>query len=557
MHAVLSTLNARYVHAASAPFCLLSGLRTYLSSDVDAEVIEGTVNEPTAAVAERILRTCPSMVALSVYIWNRRESAALIGQLRAAAPSLYILAGGPEVEHDAEAFLSECPLDAVLCGEGERAIAEVYRALSEGRDPSGLFGMVTRKKEGIQRIPPSPAEPVPPSAVIPEYLAAVRGRIAYLETSRGCPFSCAFCLSGRDSHRLRYYPIDRAKREMLALAGAGVRTVKLVDRTFNADGARARELWQFLIDEWGKGIPLGLSFHFEVSGDLLTDEDFALLAKAPAGLIRLEIGIQSFRDDTLTAISRRPKAARVAEAVGRLCALGCIEVHIDLIAGLPHEDLTSFALGFDRAIALRPAMLQLGFLKLLHGTALFDDTRIRRQPYPPYEVIATDTMDEAALALLRATADATDRLYNSHRFQRTLEYLFLDRSLSPFAVLSAFGQSMSGAGCSLSAYTDAFLAYAATLPGVDPARLRDLALCDRMASCHDHALPKLLYRYDDRLSRIRKRLQKENEAEGDTSPFAVGILYTSGELALVRYRSRHPITHEYPLTLYPITSFDL
>ena len=557
MRTVLTTLNARYVHAATAPFCLLSGLRTYLSPSVDAAVIEGTVNEPTEAVADRILAASPDIVSLSVYIWNRRESAALISRLRTAAPSLYILVGGPEAEHDADAFLAECPADAVLCGEGERAIAEVCRALFEGRDPSHLPGMVTKTQGGTLRIPPSPPEPIPPSAVIPEYLAAARGRFAYLETSRGCPFSCAFCLSGRQSHSLRFYPVDRARAELLALANAGVRTVKLVDRTFNADAARARLLWRFLIEAYGKEIPEGISFHFEVAGDLLTDEDIALLATAPTGLIRLEIGIQSFRDDTLVAISRRPNAARVADAVGRLSALGNIEVHIDLIAGLPHEDLASFAVGFDRAMALRPAMLQLGFLKLLHGTALADRTDILRDGKPPYEVIATDTMRREDLALLRATADAADRLYNSHRFQRTLDYLFSDCGLSPFAIFSDFGSRVSGAGRSLDEYTDAFLGYAMALQGVDARRLRDLALCDRLASCHDHALPKTLYVPDERLAKVKKTIQKENIAAGDDTPFGLGILYTTGKVCVVHYRSRHPFTHEYPLTLRPITSFDL
>lgn len=557
MHAVFTALNARYVHAATAPFCLLSGLRTYLSPDVSAEVIEGTVNEPTEAVAKRILDAAPTLVALSVYIWNRQKTASLIRRLRQASPTLYILAGGPEAEHDAAAFLNECPLDAVLCGEGERTIALVYRALSEGRDPADLPGMVTKGAGGLHAVSPMPPDAIPPSAVIPEYLAAVSGRIAYLETSRGCPFSCAFCLSGRKAHSLRYYPIDRAKREMLALAGAGVRTVKLVDRTFNADGARARALWQFLIDEYGKAIPKGTSFHFEVAGDLLTESDFSVLAKAPTGLIRLEIGIQSFRSDTLIAISRRPNADRVADAVSRLTALGNIEVHIDLIAGLPHEDIVSFAAGFDRAMALRPAMLQLGFLKLLHGTALAADNSIRRECAPPYEVIATDTMDEAALSLLRATADAADRLYNSHRFQRTLGYLFSECALSPFSVLSDFGQKTPGAGLSLSAYTDAFLRYASALEGVDAMRLRDLALCDRMASCHDHVLPKMLYISDERLSKVKKTIQKENDAALDDTPFAVGILYTMGQVAVVHYRNRHPFTHEYPITFYPMVYFDL
>ncbi len=543
--AVLATLNAKYVHAATAPYCLLSGVRAFATQPAEVSVVEGTVNEPCEAVAARILAKRPTLVALSVYIWNRRETAALVSLLRAASPSLVIVAGGPEVDADAEAFLSECPVDAVLIGEGERPIALVCDALAEGRELTAVPGVVTRE----QRTPPMPPEPCPPSAVIPEYLAAVRGRIAYLETSRGCPFFCAFCLSGGTG--VRRFPIERAKAEMLALANAGARTVKLVDRTFNADRARARELWRFLIAEQGRGIPYGVCFHFEVAGDLLTDEDIALLATAPAGAIRLEIGIQSFHPPTLAAIRRTGDPNRIAERVRALAALGNIEVHIDLIAGLPHEGMTEFRRGFDRAYGTSPAMLQLGFLKLLHGSRLRREAAAfcRFSPLPPYEVTETDSLDASDLAILRAAEGALDRLYNSHRFRRTLSYLVGECGHSPFSLFSGFGATVPAHGISLDAYTDAFFAYAVRLSGVDAAILRDRMLCDRLATTHDHALPKSLYITDKRLSEVKKTIQKEYRAAGKTAALGVGILYASGEIAVAEYTSRHPVTGEYPLTV--------
>lgn len=543
--AVLATLNAKYVHAALAPYCLLAGVRAFAVSSPEVVVVEGTVNEPKEAVAARILAARPTLVALSVYIWNRRETVALAALLRAASPSLVIVAGGPEVDVDAEAFLAECPLDAVLLGEGERQIALLCDALAEGRDLASVPGSVTRRG----RLAPLLPEPCPPSAVIPEYLAAVRGRIAYLETSRGCPFSCAFCLSGGTG--VRQFPIERAKAEMLALAGAGARTVKLVDRTFNADRLRARELWRFVIAEQGRGIPEGVCFHFEVAGDLLTEEDIALLATAPAGAIRLEIGIQSFHPETLAAIRRHGDPARIAKRVRALAALGNIEVHIDLIAGLPHEGLSDFCAGFDRAYATAPAMLQLGFLKLLKGSALRreSDGFCRFSPEPPYEVTETDSLSTSDLRIIHAAEGALDRLYNSHRFRRTLAYLTEECGIAPFSLFAEFGATFPAHGPSLDAYTDAFFAYASQLPSVDASRLRDLMLLDRLATTPDHALPKCLYIPDKMLSKVKNTVQKERAASKKTARFAVGILYKTGEVAVAEYTVRHPVTGEYPLLL--------
>lgn len=544
VRAVLCTLNAKYVHAATAPFCLLAGLRAFCAPLAEGVVVEGTVNERTEALAERILCERPTLVALSVYIWNRSETAALVRALRAASPSLLLVAGGPEAETDAEAFLAECPLDGVLVGEGERSVALLCEALASGGDPAAVPGMVTR----TGRTPPPLPEPCPPSAVTPEYLAAVRGRIAYLETSRGCPFRCAFCLSGGRTG-VRYYPKERAKAEMLALAAAGPRTVKLVDRTFNADRERARELWRFVIAEQGRGIPRGLCFHFEVSGLLLEEEDLALLSKAPPGAIRLEIGIQSFRKETLSAIGRHGDPDLLCSRIRALTARGNIEVHIDLIAGLPHEDLPGFRAGFDRAYATAPAMLQLGFLKLLHGTPLRERGFCRFSPEPPYEVEETDTMGREELALLHAVEGALDRLYNSHRFSRTLAYLVGECGQSPFSLFAGFGQTVPPHGTSLDAYTDAFFSYASRLPRVDALRLRDLMLLDRLASTPDHTLPKCLYVPDKRLAIVKKTIQDARRAEGKTAPIGVGLLYAVGGVAVAEYTSRHPITGEYPLRI--------
>ncbi|MEG1773678.1 MAG: radical SAM protein, partial [Oscillospiraceae bacterium] len=290
---VIGTLNSQYIHSSLAPWCLLAGVRAFGDPGLCARVVEGTINEPPERMLERLVAAAPAAVGFCCYIWNITQTLALLAPLQKRLPGLRIILGGPEVSYCAAAVLEACPaVDFVLSGEGERPFALLLNALLRHEPPAGLPGVCLRTADGIFCAPPYTPDDTPPSPYGPDYFSALSGRIAYLETSRGCPFSCAFCLSGRCGGA-RFFPLERARRELLLLANSGAKTVKLVDRTFNANPERARAIFRFLLEHYGSDIPQGVCFHFEIAGDLLDDETLALLAAAPPGAIQMEIGLQS------------------------------------------------------------------------------------------------------------------------------------------------------------------------------------------------------------------------------------------------------------------------
>lgn len=554
---VFATLSAKYTHVSLAPFCLMAGARAFASKAVVGEVVEATVNEEREAVCARILAKKPHLVCLSVYIWNRRESEELIRLLKEKDPALFIAVGGPEVSYAAEDFLRENEgADLVLRGEGERTVAALCDALSQKEGLQGVPCSVLRGKDGFlygEEISPLS---VPPSPITPAYLSAVSGRIAYLEASRGCPYRCAFCLSGQVGG-VRYFPLERVLGELALLAKSGPKIVKLVDRTFNADRRRAREIWGFLIDEWGKKIPKESRFHFEIAGALLEEEDFLLLQKAPKGLFRFEIGIQSFHEKTLRAIDRVTDLCRLTENISRLTAMENIEIHIDLIAGLPHEDLALFAEGIDKAYALRADMIQLGFLKLLYGAKMRSEGALYPLQYskePPYEVESTPWLSSEDLRLLHRVENAFDRLYNSRRFVSSLAYLIDELKLRPYELFASVGRRIPEEGCSLNALYDLFFEVAALFPSVDPTILRDRLLYDRLTQNADSTLPKCLYKKDSYLSFVKKTIQEEARRNGRSTHIGVGVLYTEAKILSVSYEERDA-WGDYKVALYPVTDF--
>ncbi len=556
MKVVFCSLNSQYIHSSLAPWCLLAGLRAFGEGAVDGTVVEGTVNEPLAAVVERVLACRPDAVGLSCYIWNIAQMRQLAAAIKAERPDCFVFAGGPEVSYCAEAVLQETPaLDAVVCGEGERPVAALLTALSKGETLADLPGVCYRTATDIVTAEPFVTGEEPPSPYVPEYFEALNGRIAYLETSRGCPFSCAFCLSGRCGG-VRFYPLERVKRELLLLANSGTQTVKLVDRTFNADRRRAKEIFSFLIEEYGKGIPKTVCFHFEIGGDLLDEDTIVLLSEAPAGLFQMEIGLQSFHEPTLAAIRRKTDTARLTDTIRKLVSAGNIHIHIDLIAGLPGEDLATFAAGVNTAVALQPHMLQLGFLKLLHGAAMRENPadfpcEYRREP--PYEVTKTPWLSEQDLALLHGVEDALDRLYNSGRFRRTLRYLTAELSYTPYEVFSQLAEELGRcpAKLSLDEYTEKLYRCLSRWEGVEAARLRDEMVRDRLSANPGGLLPAVLQYQPEQVKRL-KRLADSDPRFARPAGVRRGAACLEGGDVLVYadQTCRHPVTGLYELRYF-------
>lgn len=571
---VLSVLNAKYVHASPAPWCLAAGVKTYAPDLYNRlHIVEATINQPISDVLARIAEAEPAVVGFSCYLWNIDYTLALCTALKQALPSVIIGLGGPEVSYCAKDVLrSNAQIDYILAGEGEESFPAFLTAVF-AQDKPDLLPQQARKSiaglcgrcadGGVYESAPCVLGGAVPSPLTAGYAEAVQGRIAYFETSRGCPYACAFCLSGRCGAP-RYFALDAVLKDLLHLANSGTRTVKFVDRTFNANPAHANKILQFILAHYGKEIPSGICFHFEIAGDILKEETFDLLAKMPVGAVQLEIGMQSFCKKTLEAVHRKTNTAILQANIRRLIGMGNMHIHVDLIAGLPHENLTVFAESFNKGYALGAQMLQLGFLKMLHGSPM----RSLPQDYPcefdsraPYEVRATPCLTAQDFALLHQAEDAVERVYNSGRFCLTAAYVLKASGQTPFEFYTGFGVAAHKAGVhwriSLDDYTAVLQAHCATLQHVDSEILRDYLVRDRLATNATGRLPPCLYRKDEQLIKVIRRLS----ANPLTAPQkgvrrGVALLYAAKAVCWVDYIpvEKHPVTGRWALNEMPLNA---
>ena len=564
LRVVLLGISSQYVHSALAPWCLLAGLRAYAGKPFSARVVEGTVNEGLEQVLQRVTDQRPEVLGISCYIWNIAFVGQLLPRLREALPGAVLVLGGPEVSHNAGEVLARYPeVDYVLSGEGEWPFARLLDALQGAGELREVPGLCRRQEEQLVISPPFAHQDMQPSPYCPEYFEALKGRIAYLETSRGCPYACAFCLSGR-GERLRQAPLSRAFHEIMLLAASGSQTVKLVDRTFNADRKRAASILRFIREQAEKREIRGVTFHFEIAGDLLDEETLALVAGSPKGLFQFEIGLQSMDENTLRLVRRQTDMGFLKQQVMRLIATGRAHVHLDLIAGLPEEDLQGFARSFDEAYALGAQALQLGFLKLIHGSAMREEPEVyplRFDQEPPYQVQATPWLEEEDFQVLATAETALDKLHNSGRFQKTLAFLTGEAGQQPFALFHALGQAIraaereKGQALSLDQLTDCvYGALSASLPG-EAARLRDLLLMDRIASTKTTLLPACLKRRDRRYHQVKRTLELHHP-RSTKNPRAIAFLYAGEEDQVLwcDYDNQDPVTGLYPLNIVPVQS---
>ncbi len=526
-------------------------------------VLEGTVNEPADLLCRRVVGYRPDILGISCQIWNVRAARALAAGVKRALPDCVIVFGGPEVSYCADEVLRRDPdVDYVVCGEGEYPFAALADALVRRLPADGIPGVLGRGGKGAAAPVPYRHAQAQPSPYCREYFAGLDGRIAYLETSRGCPFSCAFCLSGRQDQLLQQVSLRRAESEMLALAASGAQTVKLVDRTFNADQERAKQLFRFLAGRAGKDIPAGVRFHFEVAGDLLDDGTIDILNSAPPGLFGLEIGVQSFNADTLRALRRRTDFGRLREAVSRLVSANRVHVHLDLMTGLPLEGPALFRRSFEEAFALRPHALQLCRLKVIHGSAIREEPRsfpCRHDPDPPYAVLETPWMREEDFAELALLERGLERAWNRRRFTRAVEYLCGECGLSPYEVLLDLGRRIrlaeaaltpGGGALPLDGLTACALSCFVSLMPDRQERIRDLLALDRLASTRTNLLPDCLKVRDPLYRQAGKALDRVHpRPEGSVRASALLRAGTAPALAWSDHMRRDSVTGLYPVSI--------
>ncbi len=414
----LFALNCSFAHSSLAVRCLATALRE--AGFTAVHTTEATLRDRTEGVLARLVAANADLYGFSCYIWSIDEMLSLAADLKALLPHCRIVLGGPEVSFDTARFERLPYIDTVITGEGEEAIVTLAHLLQKGKAPPKLLTGKPDAQFSTRGIHYDISEPVT--------------SLVYYESARGCPYSCAFCLSSA-TEGVRAKNAEQALADLLAFEKfERPLTVKLVDRTFNFDRARAKAIWQGLLSP-----AFTKCYHFEISAALLDEESFEILSKFPQGKIRLEIGLQSTNAETLVAISRHTDADAVLAAARRLKALGNLHVHLDLIAGLPFEDYRSFARSFDAAYFCCD-ILQLGFLKLLHGTALRRDAEkygIRYAARAPYTVLATNWLSFDELHRLHGIAELLDRLCERGRFLHTLSFL-LPRVPSPFGFYEGF-----------------------------------------------------------------------------------------------------------------------
>ncbi|MFS0723386.1 B12-binding domain-containing radical SAM protein [Paenibacillus sp. 1P07SE] len=442
MKVVLSTLNAKYIHTSLALRCL----KAYSERDFDIDIAEFTIKDPVMNIVSDLFAKDPDVIGFSVYIWNIEETITVINMLRKIKPSLKIVLGGPEVSYDMGYWMDRLQeVDFIVVGEGEETFHHLLSELAGERKFHMVFGLTYRKHkaDGEVEIVMNPPRPKLDLAQLPsphrfaEDIPHLPNRVVYFETSRGCPFSCQFCLSSIEVG-VRYFDIERTKADLLYLIESGAKLIKFVDRTFNIKRDYALEMFKFLIENHQ-----GTVFQFEITADIMRPEVLDYLAEhAPPGIFRFEIGVQSTNDLTNEAVQRRQNFTKLTRTVTKVKESGKIDQHLDLIAGLPHEDYNSFRKTFNDVFALRPEELQLGFLKMLRGTGMRLDAEKHGYIYmdrAPYEILGNDLLPFGDIVRIKRVEDVLEKYWNAHRMDHALLYLVERVYDSPFDFFQQFG----------------------------------------------------------------------------------------------------------------------
>lgn len=450
MKVVLSTLNAKYIHTSLALRCL----KAYSGERFDIDIAEYTIKDPAMNIVSDLFAREPDVVGFSCYIWNIEETVTVINMLRKIKPELRIVLGGPEVSYDTEHWMERLPeVDFIVMGEGEETFHHLLTELEGDGKFHMVFGLAYRKRKGdAEEIVLNPPRPKLNLAELPsphrfeEDIPHLGSRVVYFETSRGCPFSCQFCLSSIEVG-VRYFDIERTKSDLNYLIDNGAKLIKFVDRTFNIKRDYALEMFKFLIENHR-----GCVFQFEITADIMRPEVLDYLAEhAPPGIFRFEIGVQSTNDPTNLAVQRRQNWNKLVRTVTKVKDSGKIDQHLDLIAGLPLEDYDTFRQTFNDVFALRPEELQLGFLKMLRGTGLRLDAAKWGYIYmdrAPYEMLGNDLMPFGDIVRIKRVEDVLEKYWNAHRMDHTLLYLVDHVYPSPFDFFQRFGDFWEGRGWS-------------------------------------------------------------------------------------------------------------
>lgn len=506
MKFLLTAVNAKYIHSNLGVYSLKAYAEAALGERDNRPVIEigeYTINHQMDYILKDIYRRQPDAVGFSCYIWNIDYVMNLVRDLHKILPRAEIWLGGPEVSYDAEALLRTCPqVTGIMLGEGEETFAGLMAYYAGGKiPPRELAGIAVRTGDGdivkqgihtvmdMNRIPFSYHD-----------MTGFEHKIIYYESSRGCPFSCSYCLSSLDKS-VRFRSLELVLRELDFFLENRVSQVKFVDRTFNCSRKHSLAVWKHILDH-DNGVT---NFHFEISADLLGEEELELMSRMRPGLIQLEIGVQTTNPDTIREIGRSMDLTKLARVVEKINSFHNIHQHLDLIAGLPCEDYDSFRRSFNDVYRMRPSQLQLGFLKVLKGSRMADmaeEYGLKYKSSPPYEVLSTRWLGYGELLRLKAVEEMVEVYYNSGQFQRTLLELKKEFK-TPFDMFAALAEYYEEQGLfdinhSRMARYEILFEFVRTRIGGKPELYRDLLMYD-------------LY--------LRENLKSRPSFAGDQSPY--------------------------------------
>ncbi|WP_167957093.1 B12-binding domain-containing radical SAM protein [Anaerosporobacter faecicola] len=437
MKVLLTAINAKYIHSNLAIFCLQAYAKKYREN---IELAEFTINHYTDYIIQEIYKKKPDVLAVSCYIWNIDMVEEVLTELHKLLPDMKIWLGGPEVSYDAKERMKRIPfLTGIMIGEGEETFLELMEHYVDHKGQLGAirgiayrelkqYGQVeigndSKENTEMDIIVTLPREQMDLSKVPFPYedMEQFKNKIIYYESSRGCPYSCSYCLSSIDK-RVRFRSLDLVRKELKIFLDHKIPQVKFVDRTFNCNREHTMAIWRF-IHENDNGIT---NFHFEISADILTEDELALLGQMRQGLVQLEIGVQSTNEQTIHAIQRKMNLDKLKQAVDRVNAGHNIHQHLDLIAGLPYEDYSSFRNSFNDVYAMRPNQLQLGFLKVLKGSAMYGFSQKNTIVYKntaPYEVLFTQWLSYDEVLQLKQVEDMVEVYHNSGQFTYSIQYV--------------------------------------------------------------------------------------------------------------------------------------
>lgn len=505
MKILLTGINSQYIHSNLAIRCLKAFTK---DMDYEAKVKEFTINDRDENVLEQIIEEKARVVAFSVYIWNVEMVKRLSKLIKLVDPEIEILYGGPEVSYDSRAFLTETNGDYVIEGEGEKTYREFVEYKLGLRKVDDIRGLHYKNGNTIVSNGSRPLISMDDIIFPYEKDEELSNKIVYYEASRGCPFNCKYCLSST-SHGVRFHSIERVLQELQYFIDKKVKIVKFVDRTFNCNHKFAMAIWDYLIKA-----DTETRFHFEISADILKDEEIELLRKAPDGRFQFEVGVQTTNDDVLRKINRFVNFSDIREKVEELLSLKNIKQHLDLIAGLPDENYESFINSFNDVHSIRPEEIQLGFLKLLKGSSMREESErygMKFSPYPPYEILKTSSISYEELLKLKRVEAVVDKYYNSQKFNNILNY-FYDKFKTPFEFFYALGEYFKEKGyfnrnIGNSEYYNVFLDFNMEILKNDNKALKNIIKYDYLCFNKKRGIPE--YLRDEVNLEIQKRIKEK------------------------------------------------